>query len=94
MADAMIAWLQDQLALVLLSPPGQQEHASAAKALPFPLLERNSETTVDCLEDTSLQKASLKNMVRTLPPGGFELRTCMQCVGDPPHLMPHLTAQM
>eukprot|EP00884_Botryococcus_braunii_P022668 jgi/Botrbrau1/9085/Bobra.178_2s0017.1 len=61
MADLMIGFLQDQMGQLLADPVSSEELASLERPIPQPMLPRNSERRVPCLNGGSLKQAALLN---------------------------------
>lgn len=71
MADAVIAFLQDEMARLLADPVSQQELASTVRPLQPPMLPNNSEYLSGCLNGTSLSAAVVSNKVGSLHSSGW-----------------------
>eukprot|EP00884_Botryococcus_braunii_P021062 jgi/Botrbrau1/763/Bobra.0181s0021.1 len=61
MADIIIAFLQDELARLLVEPVLPQEAAAAAEELPPPMLPGNHEHSSICLEERNLRSAVVRS---------------------------------
>jgi hypothetical protein len=64
MADMIIAFLQDELARLLVEPVLPQEAAATTEELPPPMLPGNHEHSSICLEERNLRSAVVRSKVR------------------------------
>lgn len=67
MADIIIAFLQDELARLLVDPVSPQEIAATTEELPPPMLPGNYEHSSICLEEQNLRSAVVRSKVRVCP---------------------------
>jgi len=92
MADMVIGYLQNMLAVAALFPPGAADEAAAAAALPEPMLPGNHESLgVACLHDAALRDAATKGEAGVRPPpcgwncclARVQLSAALQCSDAP-----------